>query len=43
MQIIFIVLAILILLLYSPYLVAIFRGRGEDFENRLQSEMSEAL
>ncbi|NLV17572.1 MAG: hypothetical protein GXY50_10270 [Syntrophomonadaceae bacterium] len=43
MQVIFVVLAILILLLYSPYLLAIFRGRGEAFENLLQAEMSEAL
>jgi len=39
----FVILAVSLLTLYSPYLVNILRGQAADFEERLQQEMLLAL
>ena len=43
MQILFIALAVSLLILYSPYLWYILRGRAEGFESRLQQELMASL
>lgn len=40
MQILFVALAILLLILYSPYLLNILRGKTGEFENRMQYEVT---
>ncbi len=43
MKIVFIVLALSLLLIYSPYLLGMFRGQVEIFEQRLQAELATVL
>lgn len=43
MRILFMIMAASLLLLYSPYLLYILRGKAEEFEGRLQEEVAASL
>ncbi|MGE5544249.1 MAG: hypothetical protein ACM3UW_04685 [Bacillota bacterium] len=43
MRILFVALAVSLLILYSPYLWYILRGTAEEFESRLQQEVTASL